>query len=201
MRKFIVKRLFYSLISLVLLSLTIFLFVRLTGDPTTLLVEPGASPGTSRPSASSSGSIGRSPSSTGAHGQSGAGRLRPVVLLPHAGLQALPLPPAVLADAGLAAMAFSLLLGIPSGILAAVRVNGFWDSVGKLFALLGLSLPSFWVGLLLILSSPSIWAGCRPRVGRVPHSSCPPSPSAGSSRPPTCGSPARRCWRCWAPST
>jgi peptide/nickel transport system permease protein len=49
------------------------------------------------------------------------------------------------------AMAFSLLVGIPSGILAAVRVGRFWDSAGKLFALLGLSLPSFFVGLVLIL--------------------------------------------------
>ena len=50
-----------------------------------------------------------------------------------------------------AAMAFSLLIGIPSGILAAVRVGGFGISAGKIFALLGLSLPSFWVGLVLIL--------------------------------------------------
>jgi peptide/nickel transport system permease protein len=51
----------------------------------------------------------------------------------------------------LAAMAFSLLIGIPSGILAAVRVGRFWDRAGKVFSLLGLSLPSFWVGLVLIL--------------------------------------------------
>jgi peptide/nickel transport system permease protein len=62
------------------------------------------------------------------------------------------------------AMAFSLLLGIPSGILAAVRVNGFWDSVGKLFALLGLSFPSFWVGLLLILFF-SVYLGWLPSSG------------------------------------
>ena len=37
------------------------------------------------------------------------------------------------------AMAFWLLVGIPSGILAAVRVGRFWDSAGKMFALLGLS--------------------------------------------------------------
>jgi len=36
------------------------------------------------------------------------------------------------------AMAFSLAIGIPSGILAAVRVNGGWDRAGKIFALLGL---------------------------------------------------------------
>ena len=39
----IVRRIGYSMLSLFLLSLTIFLFVRVTGDPTTLLVEPGAS--------------------------------------------------------------------------------------------------------------------------------------------------------------
>ena len=43
MKKFILQRIGYSLISLFLLTLTIFLFVRLTGDPTVLLVEPGAS--------------------------------------------------------------------------------------------------------------------------------------------------------------
>ena len=43
MKKFILKRLGYACLSLLVLSLTIFLFVRVTGDPTTLLVEPGAS--------------------------------------------------------------------------------------------------------------------------------------------------------------
>src|SRR5579859_1942471 len=43
MRQFVARRLGYSLLSLLLLSLTIFFFVRVTGDPATLLVEPGAS--------------------------------------------------------------------------------------------------------------------------------------------------------------
>jgi peptide/nickel transport system permease protein len=50
------------------------------------------------------------------------------------------------------AMAFSLILGIPIGILSAVRVNTWFDNFGKIFAILGLSLPSFWVGLMLILT-------------------------------------------------
>src|SRR6202040_1831380 len=49
------------------------------------------------------------------------------------------------------ALAFSLLIGIPRGILASVRVGRFWDSAGEMFAMLGLSLPPFWVGLVLIL--------------------------------------------------
>jgi peptide/nickel transport system permease protein len=43
MTSFIARRLAYSALSLLLLSLTIFLFVRLTGDPAVLFVEPGAS--------------------------------------------------------------------------------------------------------------------------------------------------------------
>ena len=43
MKQYIGKRVGYCLLSLFLLSVTIFLFVRVTGDPATLLVEPGAS--------------------------------------------------------------------------------------------------------------------------------------------------------------
>ena len=43
MKRFILRRLGYALLSLLLLSLTIFFFVRVTGDPAVLLVEPGAS--------------------------------------------------------------------------------------------------------------------------------------------------------------
>jgi peptide/nickel transport system permease protein len=61
-------------------------------------------------------------------------------------------------------MIFSLVIGIPTGILAAVRVNRFWDRLGKIFALLGLSLPSFWVGLFLILFF-SVYLGWLPSSG------------------------------------
>src|SRR4029078_3295620 len=44
MGQYIARRAGYSLLSLFLLSLTIFFFVRVTGDPAALLVEPGASP-------------------------------------------------------------------------------------------------------------------------------------------------------------
>src|SRR5499427_11025586 len=43
MRRYIGRRIGYCLLSLFLLSVTIFFFVRVTGDPAVLLVEPGAS--------------------------------------------------------------------------------------------------------------------------------------------------------------
>jgi peptide/nickel transport system permease protein len=49
------------------------------------------------------------------------------------------------------AMAFAVLVGVPTGILSAVRVGRKFDNFGKIFALLGQALPGFWVGIMLIL--------------------------------------------------
>jgi len=48
--------------------------------------------------------------------------------------------------------------------MAAVRVDRWWDRVGKIFVLLGLSLPSFWVGLVMILFF-SVYLGWLPSSG------------------------------------
>jgi peptide/nickel transport system permease protein len=165
MKRFIVKRMGYAVLSLLLLSLTIFLLVRLTGDPTVLLVEPGASKedmaavraqlGLDRPIWVQYGQFMAS-LARGDFGHSFYYRTPVLELyltrLPHSLLLAT------------AAMAFSLLVGIPSGILAAVRVNQWWDSAGKIFSLLGLSLPSFWVGLVMILFF-SVYLGWLPSSG------------------------------------
>jgi ABC-type dipeptide/oligopeptide/nickel transport system permease component len=165
MRKYIIRRLGYSVISLVLLSLTIFFFVRVTGDPAVLLVEPGASKadldqirqqfGLDRPLFVQYGHF-VSALVRGDFGQSFYYRT------PVLELYLSRLPNSLMLAA--AAMTLSLLIGIPSGILAAVRVNGWWDRVGKIFALLGLSLPSFWVGLVMILFF-SVYLGWLPSSG------------------------------------
>src|SRR5207244_11444709 len=49
-------------------------------------------------------------------------------------------------------------------IVAAVKVGRFSDHTGKIFALLGLSMPQFWVGLLLILFF-SVYLGWLPSSG------------------------------------
>jgi peptide/nickel transport system permease protein len=152
MTRYIGRRLAYSLLSLLLLSLTIFLFVRVTGDPAVLLVEPGASQadleavrqqfGLDQPLLVQYWRF-IATLTQGDFGQSFYYRV------PVLDLYLSRLPNSLIL--ALAAMAFSLLIGIPSGIMAAVRVGRFWDRAGKVFALLGLSLPSFWVGLVLIL--------------------------------------------------
>ena len=52
---------------------------------------------------------------------------------------------------GFAAMAISIIIGLPIGIYAAVNRGSRWDGLARLFAVLGQSMPSFWLGVLLIL--------------------------------------------------
>jgi peptide/nickel transport system permease protein len=57
--------------------------------------------------------------------------------------------PATLQLAGLAIL-ISVVLALPFGVLTAVWKDTLFDSVGKIVALLGQSLPSFWLGIVLM---------------------------------------------------
>ncbi|WP_288431330.1 ABC transporter permease [uncultured Agrobacterium sp.] len=48
-------------------------------------------------------------------------------------------------------MFFALVIGVPIGILAAVKQNTWIDYVSNIVALSGLSIPNFWLGIMLIL--------------------------------------------------
>lgn len=58
--------------------------------------------------------------------------------------------PATLKLAGLS-MLFAILLGIPIGIISAVKQYSWFDSITMIIALIGISMPVFWLGLLLII--------------------------------------------------
>ncbi len=49
------------------------------------------------------------------------------------------------------AILFGFLLGIPLGVPAAVRRNSFIDYFNRIFSLMGLSIPAFYLGILLML--------------------------------------------------
>lgn len=54
-------------------------------------------------------------------------------------------------ELGGAAFLFSIVLGVTLGVLAAVKRGSVWDYMGRTFALFGQALPPFWVGLVFIL--------------------------------------------------
>ena len=62
--------------------------------------------------------------------------------------------------AGLA-LAFSVLFGVPLGVVSAVRQNTLLDYVLRVISLSGLSMPAFWLGLLILMACVS-WFGTLP---------------------------------------
>ena len=62
--------------------------------------------------------------------------------------------PRIPVTAKLAALAlfFSIVLGVPLGVISAVRQNTLLDYVLRIISLSGLSLPSFWLGLLILMA-------------------------------------------------
>lgn len=58
----------------------------------------------------------------------------------------------------------AVLIGIPVGIISATRQYSFLDSASMILALLGVSMPNFWLGLMLILTF-SVGLGVLPSGG------------------------------------
>ena len=69
----------------------------------------------------------------------------------------------------LASMAFiiAVFIGVPMGVLSAVKKNTFWDYLANGIGLAGLSTPNFWLGIMLILLV-SVHLGWLPPSGYVP---------------------------------
>ena len=64
------------------------------------------------------------------------------------------------------AMLFAVLIGIPAGVLSAVKKDSAWDVGANVFALWGLSTPNFWLGIMLIFLF-SVQLGWLPASGFV----------------------------------
>jgi peptide/nickel transport system permease protein/oligopeptide transport system permease protein len=68
------------------------------------------------------------------------------------------------AQLALASMAVAVAIGVPLGLLAALLRNSWFDAGSMIVALLGVSMPSFWLGLLLIVAF-SLHLGWFPATG------------------------------------
>jgi peptide/nickel transport system permease protein len=166
MGQFVMRRTLYAAITMLILSLTIFVVVRLTGDPVTLMAEPGAQEADLVRIRAEWGLDQSWPVqylafvrniATGDLGQSFNYEM-PVTTLYF---QRLPNS----LELAIAATLISFVIGIPAGILSAVKVNSAWDHAGKTIALLGLSIPGFWLGLVMILVF-SVWLEWLPTSGQ-----------------------------------
>lgn len=69
------------------------------------------------------------------------------------------------AELAVASMVFAAVTGLTIGIFAATRPNSIWDNLAMLLAISGVSMPTFWMGIMLILLFP-VTLGFLPTSGR-----------------------------------
>ena len=152
MYRFIIIRIGQAIITLLILSMAIFMATRLTGDPAIYLLGPDdgrgeylqmkKNLGLDRPLVVQYGSF----LNEIVHLQFGRsfvkGRSARELLF-----GAFP------ATLQLAAAAFflSIVVGIPLGILSAIKRDTIIDQVAKLFAIMGIATPSFWIAIMLVM--------------------------------------------------
>jgi peptide/nickel transport system permease protein len=79
----------------------------------------------------------------------------------------LPRIPVTAEIAGLALL-FAVLIGVPAGVVSAVRQNTGLDYALRIVGLSGLSMPSFWLGLLVLMAFVS-WLGAIPIYSTAPQ--------------------------------
>ena len=152
MKTFLLRRLLQSLVVLLGVSFVVFFILFLTGDPAAVMLPPEA---TAEDIQRFRESMGFNDPFFVQYGRflSGAMRGNFGTSIRH-GEPAFTLVvdrmPATFELAG-AALVIALLLAIPAGIVSAVRRNTVVDYVSTVVALLGQSMPTFWLGIMLIL--------------------------------------------------
>ena len=152
MRKYLVKRFFESVIALFGITLVVFLVLNLAGDPVELMLPPSASRedieimreemGFNDPIIIQYGRFLKG-AVVGDFGMS-YNYNEPAMQI------VLERIPATIKLAG-AALLISIVLGIPAGIISAVKRNTLPDYIIRIMALLGQCVPAFWLGIMLIL--------------------------------------------------
>lgn len=66
---------------------------------------------------------------------------------------------------GAAALVISIVVGVPLGVLSAVKHGSAWDKLARVISVAGQAIPGFWLGVLLIMLFAVNW-GWLPTSGR-----------------------------------
>ena len=150
---YLIQRLGQCLLTLLGLSVIVFALAHLSGDPVSLLAPPEASAedmarlraklGLDKP-LHTQYLIYITQAAQGDFGESIRWKT------PAMGLILDRFPNTLLLSAS--SILFGICLAIPVGIVSAVKRGTLFDSVGKVVALIGQSMPSFWIGILLIMA-------------------------------------------------
>jgi peptide/nickel transport system permease protein len=166
MQRYILVRLVQAIFTLLVLSLAVFLSVHLTGDPALYLLGPE---GTQQDYEQLKKNMGLDKPLPVQYAQFLSRAVRGDFGNSHITRQPardtlLQRFPATLQLAG-AAFLLTIVVGIPLGVLSAIKRDSILDHFGKFFAVLGIATPSFWIAIMLILLFGAI-LGWLPTFGR-----------------------------------
>lgn len=152
MHRYILSRVLQGIVTLVIISLLVFVLARVSGDPLERMMPPGATPadfalvaeamGLDKPMVVQYGIY----ASRVLQGDLGTS-IR--AQIPVQELIAQRLPNTI--RLSLVSVVIAMLIAVPLGVVAAVRRGKGIDTVAKTVAILGQSVPAFWLGLVLIL--------------------------------------------------
>ena len=166
MQRYIISRFFQSILILIGVLFIIFIMLRLSGDPVTLMVSRNASPEQIEAAREALGyndpgyvQFGRFMLGAvqGDFGNSIRHKQPALKLI----LERLP----ATIELAVAALLLSMLVGIPLGLLGGSKPGTFWDSLARGTGLVGQTVPNFWLALILILVF-SVTLGLFPTFGR-----------------------------------
>jgi ABC-type dipeptide/oligopeptide/nickel transport system permease component len=166
MGRYILKRLWHTVYVAVGISIISFFFIHLSGDPVMLMLPPDA---TKAEVETLRQQLGFNDPLYVQYGRFAARALQGdlgVSLYHRVPALSLILErlPASLELAG-AAMLIAIVVSVPLGVVSAVKRGSVWDVASMLGALFGLSMPHFWLGIMLILLF-SVTLGWLPTSGR-----------------------------------
>jgi ABC-type dipeptide/oligopeptide/nickel transport system permease component len=152
MARYLCQRVLWAVVVLFGITLAVFLVVHLTGDPAALYMGPEGTPQDYEMLRAAMGFDRPLPEQYGrflvraVQGDFGRSLRHQQPTLPLV-LERLP----ATVRLAVAAMVIAVLLAIPLGILSAIRRNSLLDTWAMTFALSGQCMPTFWLGILLIL--------------------------------------------------
>ncbi|MFW6195290.1 MAG: ABC transporter permease [Chloroflexota bacterium] len=155
MQRYLARRLIAGILTLVAATFVVFSLSRMFGDPLLLYATPGGYGNTPEQQAALAAKLGLDKPFIVQYfmwlGNAARGDLGETLLAEQ------PVS-AVIADKvgasvqlGLAAWVFATFLGVPLGVLSAVKRGSVWDYFGRTVALFGQALPVFWIGIMGIL--------------------------------------------------
>ena len=167
MATWLLRRLIQALFVVMAMTVIVFIGVNVIGNPIDILISPrgGTRPNGSAPSPPSASTSrcgsSTSPSSPACCAATSAGSF--VFNEPALRVIVQRLPATM--ELAVAAVLISIVIGIPAGLYAGLKPNGWLARLLMAGSILGFSLPSFWVGLMLIMVF-AVQLGWLPSTGR-----------------------------------